>query len=114
MNLCRLLATQKQNAKSVNEYSIYAMRLTQTSGFMGTIASWVMKTEKVWTKDEIVSIPLSFGIFTKGNSKRHTTGFIEATFLEYTPEGLANIQLGLDIFTVSKSQLTHKETSQTK
>ena len=86
------------------------------SGFMGTIAKRVMmiKTDKVWTRDEIVSIPLSFGIFVKGTSKRHTTGFTEAIFLGYTPEGLANIQLGSNIFTVSKSQLTQKETSQTK
>ena len=61
--------------------------------------------EKVWTKGDTVSIPVSFGIFVRGNSKRYTTGFVDATFLEYTPEGLANIRLGTDIFTVSKSQL---------
>lgn len=62
-------------------------------------------SEKVLTKGDIVSIPVSFGIFVKGTSKRYTTGFIEAIFLEYTPEGLVNIRLGTDIFTVSKGQL---------
>ena len=62
-------------------------------------------SEKVWTKGDKVSIPVSFGIFVKGDSRRYTTGFVEATFLEYTPEGLANIRLGTDIFTVSKAQL---------
>ena len=61
--------------------------------------------EKVWTKGDTVSIPVSLGIFVRGNSKRYTTGFVEATFLEYTPEGLANIRLGTAIFTVSKGQL---------
>ena len=61
--------------------------------------------EKVWTKGDTVSIPVSFGIFVKGDSKRYTTGFVEATFLEYTQEGLANIRLGTDTFTVSKAQL---------
>jgi len=63
-------------------------------------------SEKVWTKGDTVSIPVSFGIFVKGSSKRHTTGFVEAIFLDYTPEGLANIKLGADVFTVSKGQLT--------
>ena len=62
-------------------------------------------SNKVWTKGDTVSIPVSFGIFVKGDSRRYTTGFVEATFLEYTPEGLANIRLGTDIFTVSKNQL---------
>jgi len=62
-------------------------------------------SKKVLTKGDTVSIPVSFGIFTKGDSKRYTTGFVEVTFLEYTPEGLANIRFGTDIFTVSKSQL---------
>ena len=61
--------------------------------------------EKVRTKGDTVSIPVSFGIFVRGNSKRYTTGFVEATFLGYTPEGLVNIRLGTDIFTVSKGQL---------
>lgn len=61
--------------------------------------------EKVWTKGDTVSIPVSFGIFVKGTSKRYTTGFVEAIFLEYTLEGLANIRLGADIFTISKGQL---------
>ena len=63
-------------------------------------------SEKVWTKGDTVSIPVSFGIFVKGSSKRYTTGFVEAIFLDYTPEGLANIKLGADVFTVSKGQLT--------
>jgi len=62
-------------------------------------------SEKVWTKGDKVFIPVSFGIFVKGDSKRYTTGVVEAIFLEYTLEGLANIQLGRDIFTVSKGQL---------
>ena len=62
--------------------------------------------QKVWTKGDTVSIPISFGIFVKGVSKRYTTGFVKAIFLEYTPEGLANIALGTETFTVSKSQLT--------
>ena len=62
-------------------------------------------SKKVWTKGDTVSIPVSFGIFVRGNSKRYTTGFVEATFLEYTPEGLVNIRLGTDIFTVSENQL---------
>ncbi len=61
--------------------------------------------EKVWTKGDTVSIPVSFGIFVKGTSKRYTTGFVDAIFLEYTPEGLVNIRLGTDIFTISKGQL---------
>ena len=61
--------------------------------------------EKVRTKGDTVSIPVSFGIFVRGGSRRYTTGFVEATFLEYTPEGLASIRLGTDIFTVSKGQL---------
>lgn len=61
--------------------------------------------EKVWTTGDTVSIPVSFGIFTKGDSRRYTTGVVKATFLEYTLEGFANIRLGTDIFTVSKSQL---------
>ena len=61
--------------------------------------------EKVRTKGDIVSIPVSFGIFVRGGSRRYTTGFVEATFLEYTPEGLASIRLGTDIFTVRKGQL---------
>ena len=61
--------------------------------------------EKVWTKGDTVSIPVSFGIFVRGGSRRYTTGFVEATFLEYTPEGLANIRLDTEIFTVSKGQL---------
>ena len=61
--------------------------------------------EKVWTKGDTVTIPVSFGIFVRGGSRRYTTGFVEATFLEYTPEGLANIRLDTEIFTVSKGQL---------
>ena len=61
--------------------------------------------EKVRTKGDKVSIPVSFGIFVRGGSRRYTTGFVDATFLEYTSEGLANIRLGTDIFTVSTSQL---------
>jgi len=64
-----------------------------------------MTTKKVWQKNEAVTVPVSFGIFVRGNSKRYTTGFVDATFLEYTSEGLANIRLGTDIFTVSTSQL---------
>ena len=64
-----------------------------------------MTAKKVWRKNEAVMVPVSFGIFVKGDSKRYTTGFVDATFLEYTSEGLANIRLGTDIFTVSTSQL---------
>ena len=64
-----------------------------------------MTTKKVWQKNEAVTVPVSFGIFVRGNSKRYTTGFVDATFVEYTSEGLANIRLGTDIFTVSTSQL---------
>jgi len=64
-----------------------------------------MTTKKVWQKNEAVTVPVSFGIFVKGDSRRYTTGFVDATFLEYTSEGLANIRLGTDIFTVSTSQL---------
>ena len=64
-----------------------------------------MTTKKVWQKHEAVTVPVSFGIFVKGDSRRYTTGFVDATFLEYTSEGLANIRLGTDIFTVSTSQL---------
>ena len=64
-----------------------------------------MTAKKVWQKNEAVTVPVSFGIFVRGNSKRYTTGFVDATFLEYTSEGLANIRLGTDIFTVSTSQL---------
>ena len=64
-----------------------------------------MAAKKVWQKNEAVTVPVSFGIFVRGNSKRYTTGFVDATFLEYTSEGLANIRLGTDIFTVSTSQL---------
>jgi hypothetical protein len=60
---------------------------------------------KVWTKGDTVSIPVSFGIFVKGSSRRYTTGFVEATFLEATADGLVNIRLGTDIFTISKNQL---------
>jgi len=62
-------------------------------------------SEKVLTKGDTVSIPVSFGIFVKGTSKRYTTGFVEATFLEYTPDGLASIRFDTNIFLVSKSQL---------
>ena len=62
-------------------------------------------SKKDLTKGDTVSIPVSFGIFVKGDSRRYTTGFVEATFLEYTSEGLANIRLGTDVFTVSKGQL---------
>lgn len=61
--------------------------------------------EKVWAKGETVNIPVSFGIFVRGESRRYTTGSVEATFIEYTLDGLARIRLGEDIFTVSKSQL---------
>lgn len=61
--------------------------------------------EKEWTRGETVNIPVSFGIFVKGESRRYTTGSVEATFVEYTLDGLANIRLGTDIFTISKSQL---------
>ena len=64
-----------------------------------------MTTKKVWQKNEAVMVPVSFGIFVKGDSRRYTTGFVDATFLEYTSEGLANIRLGTDIFTISTSQL---------
>ena len=64
-----------------------------------------MTAKKVWQKNEAVMVPVSFGIFVKGDSKRYTTGFVDAAFLEYTSEGLANIRLGTDIFTVSTSQL---------
>lgn len=64
-----------------------------------------MTTKKVWQKHEAVKVPVSFGIFVKGDSRRYTTGFVDATFLEYTSEGLANIRLGTDIFTISTSQL---------
>ena len=64
-----------------------------------------MTTKKVWQKNEAVTVPVSFGIFVRGDSRRYTTGFVDATFLEYTSEGLANIRLGTDIFTVSTSQL---------
>ena len=64
-----------------------------------------MTAKKVWQKHEAVMVPVSFGIFVKGDSKRYTTGFVDAPFVEYTSEGLANIRLGTDIFTVSTSQL---------
>ena len=64
-----------------------------------------MTTKKVWQKYEAVKVPVSFGIFVKGDSRRYTTGFVDATFLEYTSEGLANIRLGTDIFTISTTQL---------
>ena len=64
-----------------------------------------MAAKKVWQKNEEVKIQVSFVIFVKGDSRRYTTGFVDATFLEYTSEGLANIRLGTDIFTVSTSQL---------
>ena len=64
-----------------------------------------MAAKKVWQKNEEVKIPVSFGIFVKGDSRRYTTGFVDANFLEYTSEGLANIRLGTDIFTISTSQL---------
>ena len=64
-----------------------------------------MTTKKVWQKNEAVTVPVSFGIFVKGDSRRYTTGFVDATFLEYTSEGLANIRLGTDIFTISTTQL---------
>ena len=64
-----------------------------------------MTAKKGWQKYEAVKVPVSFDIFVKGDSRRYTTGFVDATFLEYTSEGLANIRLGTDIFTISTSQL---------
>lgn len=50
-------------------------------------------------------IPVSFGIFSKGSTKRYTTGFVEAVYLEDMGNDLVKIRYDTEIFTVSKSQL---------
>jgi hypothetical protein len=54
---------------------------------------------------EIIDIPVSFGTFAKGKSKRYTTGFIKAEFIEYVDEDKVQIRYGVDLFIVSLSQV---------
>lgn len=65
-----------------------------------------MKVEtRRYVKDDVVTIPVSFGTFVKGVSKRYTTGFVEAKFIEYTGVDQALIRYGDDIFTISTGQI---------
>ena len=55
-----------------------------------------------------VQIPVSFGYITdNGKGKRHTTGTVEATFIEYlgTEKEYAYIVQGGIIYTVSVGQI---------
>lgn len=60
---------------------------------------------KALISGDTVMIPVSFGIFSKGSTKRYTTGFVEAVYLEDMGNDLVKIRYDTDIFTVSKSQL---------
>ena len=59
-------------------------------------------------KGTTVQIPVSFGYITdNGKAKRHTTGTVEATFIEYqgTEKKYAYIVQGGIIYTVSVGQI---------
>ena len=64
-----------------------------------------LKNAKKRQPGEIVDIPVSFGTFTKGKSKRYTTGFVKAEFIEYVDEDKAQIRYGTDLFIVSLTQV---------
>lgn len=65
-----------------------------------------MKTAtRKYVKDDVVTIPVSFGIFKNGVNKRYTAGFVEAKFIEYVGMDYATIRYGEDIFTISVGQL---------
>ncbi len=60
---------------------------------------------KILISGDKVMVPVSFGFFAKGSTKRYTTGFVEAAYLEDIGNDLVKIRYGTDIFTISKSQL---------
>jgi len=64
-----------------------------------------LKNAKKRQPGEIVDIPVSFGTFVKGNSKRFTTGFVKAEFVQYVDEDKAQIRYGTDLFIVSLTQV---------
>jgi hypothetical protein len=64
-----------------------------------------LKNAKKRQPGEIVDIPVSFGTFVKGNSKRYTTGFVKAEFVQYVDEDKAQIRYGTDLFIVSLTQV---------
>lgn len=64
-----------------------------------------LRSAKKIESGQIIDIPVSFGIFTKGHSKRYTTGFVMAQFVRYVDEDKAEIRYGTDLFIVSLSQV---------
>lgn len=64
-----------------------------------------LKNSKQLKPGQIVDIPVSFGTFMKGESKRFTTGFIKAEFVEYVDEDKAKIRYETDLFIVSLTQV---------
>lgn len=64
-----------------------------------------MKTKKIFEKDEEIMIPVSFGIFRKNETQRHTTGFVNAKFIEYLDFDKASIRYGTDVFTIGLTQI---------
>jgi hypothetical protein len=64
-----------------------------------------LKNAKKRQPGEIVDIPVSFGTFVTGNSKRYTTGFVKAEFVQYVDEDKAQIRYGTDLFIVSLTQV---------
>ena len=49
-----------------------------------------LKTPDKYQPGQIIDIPVSFGIFVKGSSKRYTSGFVKAEFVKYVDEFRAN------------------------
>ena len=64
-----------------------------------------LKNAKELKPGQIVDIPVSFGIFVKGSSKRYTSGFVKAEFVKYVDGDKAEIRYGTDLFIVSLNQV---------
>ena len=64
-----------------------------------------LKNAKKRQPGEIVDIPVSFGTFVKGSSKRFTTGFVKAEFVKYVDEDKAEIRYETELYIVSLSQV---------
>ena len=64
-----------------------------------------LKTPDKYQPGQIIDIPVSFGIFVKGSSKRYTSGFVKAEFVKYVDEDKAEIRYGTDLFIVSLAQV---------
>jgi hypothetical protein len=64
-----------------------------------------LKNAKKRQPGEMVDIPVSFGTFVKGSSKRFTAGFVKAEFVKYVDEDKAQIRYETELYIVSLSQV---------